>query len=247
MGDLTKDIQAEAGGDLLPPNEELEERKSTKKRSTGVSLRSQLPRPQRSVNRRLNPGYYLQDNLENPPSRETVHEANALYLLMLREQMQELGLEIAQIDPALGRHRPGFWNARNLRALAGQFAQSPQRLWVYEQAQNVDLDSLNFITFQQLLNGLFEEGGVTWERVLVLFYFCTDLSVRAFQEKFINHFLDIYNWTTVFLSGRFSSWVESQGGWGTVLHRSVNYVTGTTLVVVCCLAIAAGFWYLKRR
>ncbi|KAF7264236.1 hypothetical protein GWI33_000443 [Rhynchophorus ferrugineus] len=160
--------------------------------------------------------------------------------------MKHLGLQASQINPTLSRYRPGYWNVRNLKTLAADFAQSPQRNWVYEQAQNVDLDSLNFLTFQQLLNGLFEEGGFTWERVLVLFYFCTDISIRAFQEKLVSHFLDIYNWTTVFLSGRFSAWIDSQGGWGTVLHQSANYVSsGAAAAVAFCLAVVfftANIW-----
>lgn len=68
---------------------------------------------------------------------------------------------------------------------------------------------MNFFNHQ----GVFKEGGVTWERVLVLFYFCTDLSIRALKEKIVEYFFWIYNWTTLYITRQLSVWIEQEGGW----------------------------------
>ncbi|KAJ8958642.1 hypothetical protein NQ318_016367, partial [Aromia moschata] len=144
------------------------------------------------------------------PNQDIVDETNSLYFYHLARQIAEVGLQFPVENM---EYTTPPRNARSLQALANRFVISPQRRWVHEQAQNVDLESLNFNTFQQLLIGLFQEGGITWERVLVLFYFCTDLSIRALQEKLIECFIRLYNWTTYYIRNRLSIWIQEQGGW----------------------------------
>lgn len=65
-----------------------------------------------------------------------------------------------------------------------------------------------------LMEHLFQqEGGVTWERVIVLFFFCTDISIRALQEQLIRQFQRIQDWTTRFIQETVCTWVELEGGW----------------------------------
>lgn len=83
-----------------------------------------------------------------------------------------------------------------------------------EQAARVPLEQLDFQAFSQLLYGLFQEGGVTWERIVVLFYFCTDLAARAVRESVPPRFQSIVEWSFLFFSGdRMIQWVFDHGGW----------------------------------
>lgn len=86
-------------------------------------------------------------------SQNVIEETNRLYLYHLTGQMAGVGLRFPFEDR---QYLVIPQNASSLQLLANRFALSPQRRWVHEQAQNVDLDSLNFITFQQLMYGLFQ-------------------------------------------------------------------------------------------
>ncbi|XP_060522757.1 apoptosis regulator BAX-like [Cylas formicarius] len=228
-----------SGGDQPDGNDEINKPSTSQVRDE--------PDISRNISRR-GPFSDFRDNIEIPAREDVINETNGLYLQHLAREISELGMELGnQLRDSRFFTRPS--NLRSLRELADRFAESPQRQWVLEQAQNVDLDSLNSQNFQQLLNGLFQEDGATWERVLVLFYFCTDLSIRAIQEKFINYFVRIYNWTTVFFSGRFSYWIQQQGGWSAVLGSPVDYTITAklSLLGVCCATVLALCYFLKSK
>lgn len=64
-----------------------------------------------------------------------------------------------------------------------------------------------------LVSSLLQEGGVTYERVLVLFFFCTDITVRALRDNLVNFFNDLVGWTLKFFSENLFDWVQRNGGW----------------------------------
>lgn len=86
-------------------------------------------------------------------SQNVIDETNRLYIYLLSGQMTSVGLRFPFEDR---EYLVVPRNASSLQSLANQFALSPQRKWVHEQAENVDLESLNFITFQQLMHGLLQ-------------------------------------------------------------------------------------------
>lgn len=91
---------------------------------------------------------------ELPTDPEVIRETNELYLTHLMSQIRRVGLDAPQLGST--RMENASRNTRNMRAVADIFENSPQRQWVREQAHNVDLDSLNPRTFQELLIGLFQ-------------------------------------------------------------------------------------------
>lgn len=107
-----------------------------------------------------------------------------------------------------------------LRTVSQEFSQTPMRQWVREQAARAPLEQLDFQAFSQLLYGLFQEGGVTWERIVVLFYFCTDLAARAISESLPLRFQMIVEWSLQFFAGdRMIQWVFDHGGWVSQFNR----------------------------
>ncbi|XP_022920791.1 uncharacterized protein [Onthophagus taurus] len=183
------------------------------------------------------------DEIMFSASHDIIDESHRLYKYHLRREALLSGFSVPEYV-IHGRY-PEHMNA--LIELADRFRASPQRLWVHDQAQNVDLESLNFQSFQDLLDGLFQEGGVTYERVLVLFFFCTDLTIRAFSEKLLEYFHRINQWITSYIGNRLSLWIEEQGGWGAVLHHSVTTVTKYAFMTFCCLGIIALAIYIKSK
>merc|ERR1719432_355217 len=60
----------------------------------------------------------------------------------------------------------------DLATLAERFARSEGREAVRRRAEQVELGSITQDNFSQLLSELFHDGGITQERILVLFFFC---------------------------------------------------------------------------
>jgi hypothetical protein len=60
---------------------------------------------------------------------------------------------------------------------------------------------------------LLQEGGVTSERVVVLFFFCSDLAIRALRKHLSSMFDYIIYWSQQYIMRNFSVWVQEHGGW----------------------------------
>lgn len=58
-----------------------------------------------------------------------------------------------------------------------------------------------------------QEGGVTSERVVVLFFFCSDLAIRALRNRLRRMFEFITHWSQLYIMKKFSVWVQQHGGW----------------------------------
>lgn len=87
-------------------------------------------------------------------NRDIVDEGLRLYLMFLQQEI--IRNRIPEPEYLHRRNRIMPRNIANLRALADQFSQSPQRQWIRQQAQLVPLQSLNFHSFTDLLIGLFQ-------------------------------------------------------------------------------------------
>lgn len=83
----------------------------------------------------------------------TIDESEELYTNHLVNQLTMEGLEI---PPNLVQSGVFQDTANALQMLSDIFASSPQRMWVHQRVQNVELNTLNFQTFNDLLSGLFQ-------------------------------------------------------------------------------------------
>ena len=111
----------------------------------------------------------------------------------------------------------------DLKALAEQFAHSRERELVRRRAEQVDVASLDMQQFMELLkelfqvmlkdNGYFEyefvyalpksQGGqITRERILVLFFFCSDLAIHSVRCRLNGMLAQLTRWTLMFIRGQ---------------------------------------------
>ena len=81
----------------------------------------------------------------------------------------------------------------------------------------MDLDTLSQQNLTLMLSELFHDGGVTQERLMVLFYFCSDLAVRAVKTGLLSLVSTLTSWSLTFIRGAVSAWVRCRGGWSRVL------------------------------
>ncbi|PSN40026.1 hypothetical protein C0J52_19002 [Blattella germanica] len=180
---------------------------------------------------------YTENNRVPPEAREIGVD---LYLAFLQEEIRRRNLH----EPEVFGHRNNnsfiqrnhnVTITRNLRHIANEFSCTPLRQIVRDKADNVSLSDLDFQKFSDLLYGLFQEGGVTSERVVVLFYFCSDLAIRALCTNFMEKFYTIIEWSQMYIIRSLSTWVQENGGWAAVLEQSVNNIYKMAIIGFCCI------------
>nr|XP_018913541.1 PREDICTED: uncharacterized protein LOC109041611 [Bemisia tabaci] len=174
--------------------------------------------------------------------RPEVQEGCNLYLRFLYDEVNAHKLEA----PSFLRVPESSYSV-TLRHAANEFSNSSHRLRVRDHAESVQLESLSIDAFFELLDGLFKEGGVTYERVLVLFFFCTDITVRALRDNLVNFFNDLVGWTLKFFSENLFDWVQRNGGWARVLEKSMDFTYKALLVTTLCFSTLALISYLRKK
>ena len=66
--------------------------------------------------------------------------------------------------------------------------------------------------FMDLLTEAFFED-VTQTRILFVFFFCSDIAIRALRQRLHDMFSRIFNWSMQFIANNLSRWVQRNGGW----------------------------------
>ena len=147
---------------------------------------------------------------------------------------------------------------RDVTCLAETFRRSGGRQEVAEQAASIDLGTLTQDNLGLLLSQLFEDG-VSPARLLVLFYFCSDLAVRAARAGLTNLLTSVTSWSLAFVRGAVSAWVRIRGGWATVLqalsssselasHRpSGQTVNQVAFFSACAAVVGVCAVYMKKN
>jgi len=221
---------------------------------------------QHSGNRRDDGGEhpaYSTTESEADQSWEEEEESEHLYRDFLARRSQELSREellqlrlephaelaeqrsTRQRSQASRQHTGSFHLSDDLATLAERFTRSEGREEVRQRAEEIDLSSLTTENFNSLLSELFSDGGVTQERVLVLFFFCTDLTIRACRAGLGWMCRSITSWSLSFIRSSVAAVVRLQGGWARVLRAEGSSVD--TLLVLGSVTVVAVALYLYCR
>lgn len=140
------------------------------------------------------------------------------------------------VSTPVGYKNPVWAKAgRELRLLAEKFAKSEERKAVRARANQVDIHHITWDEFQDLLTELFLDGDIRRERIVTLFFFCTDIVIRALKEKIADKVKCLFVWSLRFISEKVCTWVQEQGGWSVVLG---SYVP-KAVITICALTVAA--------
>ena len=143
-------------------------------------------------------------------------------------------------------HRQGHLDT-DLASLAEQFSRSMGREQVRQRAEQVDIGSITQENFTMMLSELFHDGGITQERILVLFFFCSDLAIRAVRSGLRSALSSMTRWTVGFLRGTVAAWVRCRGGWDAVLRGGVGLVNQLAFMGVCAAVITVCVCYVRKN
>jgi len=169
-------------------------------------------------------------------------QGERLYRNFLRDQLQQNNLSPPRGDSLFSSDPL----EHDLSSLAERFSRSEGREEVRERAELVDLSTLNSENFNSLLSELFHDGGITQERLLVLFFFCSDLTIRACREGLTSLCRKITLWTLAFIRGTVTCSVRIQGGWSRVLRGRMR-VEDAAMVFTTTVALLTILYFYYRR
>lgn len=130
---------------------------------------------------------------------------------------------------------------RELRRIADEFEKTRERQIIKERANQVQLSDINKESFFELMSELFD-GGITGERIVMLFLFSTDVALRAVSEA-QSLVVKLLSWSFSFIIDIVCKVVHELGGWDNLLCRQLPYV-----LMLCFLALGTCAFavYLRR-
>ncbi|GAB1604990.1 hypothetical protein Ahia01_000780800 [Argonauta hians] len=183
------------------------------------------------------------DEADETSLNTTIDQGKDLLSSFICNRIKNEGMEVPpEINSAnYSRTDEAKAMGRELQLLADQFALSNERKEVRNKAQSSRLVFNNYDEFAELLESLFNPGGITRSRIIVLFFFCSDLAIRTLKEC-ANFFSKFLTWFFKFLSRKICYWVERNGGWFAVLHSEPRYKYLIVTLVICASAIFVYKW-----
>lgn len=147
-------------------------------------------------------------------------------LKKLNKRLQDL-----EENPLLAKY------GRELRDIAEEFEKDRLRKVVKCKAEEVNFDHLTKEAFFKLLEELFLYG-VTREKIVILFFFCTDVALKAYSAA-PTLVSSLLTWSLSYIMSRVSAWVQEHGGWDVVLCRYVlpQIYMGAGLLLIIALSL----------
>ena len=110
---------------------------------------------------------------------------------------------------------------RDLRTLSEDFARSSERMRVMKEANKVNFQHIDYEEFQNFLSELFFDG-ITREKIVVLFFFCSDIVARAYKNEMLSKLRKLFNWFLDYIIQHVCDWVRSHGGWVSFHFRTTK-------------------------
>ena len=87
---------------------------------------------------------------------------------------------------------------------------------------------------------------------MVLFYFCSDLAIRAVKAGLMSVVANVTRWSVAFIRGVVATWVRVQGGWTQVMGDTSHNMLASTVnklafVTTCAAVMGVCAVYIKRN
>ncbi|XP_077988580.1 apoptosis regulator BAX-like [Glandiceps talaboti] len=152
-------------------------------------------------------------------------------------------------SPSSEHYRYPMWarTGKELRRLADTFSQTNERHQVRERACRISLhEDFTYDHFKDLVSTLFS-GGMTRERIVILFFFCSDMAILTLRQNMLDYFNRILMWSLRYISERVCSWVREHGGWEPVIRGSLPYLNCAAAIAIIATSLVIGWVYLRNR
>lgn len=187
------------------------------------------------------------DNLRTDD--ETCLEAHILLDSFIGDQISKSGIQPECETPRKAYQKQVTANIRNagreLRRMADVFENSYERRQVKAEAQKIGLNITSYSEFRHLLTALFNPGGITHSRIIVLFFFCSDVAIRCLKSG-INLFKRFMCWSYQYFAEYVCDWVREHGGWVAVLSPKHIYPRVAFVAVAVAAVCVVVYRYVRK-
>ena len=115
-------------------------------------------------------------------------------------------------------------------------------------ADMVDISSINQDNLTIMLRELFQDG-VTQERLLVLFFFCSDLTLRALRAGLVSLASSLTDWVSAFIRRVVACLVRCRGGWVSLLSslQAPDWSRHLPIISLSAGVLGLSLLYLKKH
>ncbi|KAF8788502.1 Apoptosis regulator Bcl-2 like protein [Argiope bruennichi] len=124
-----------------------------------------------------------------------------------------------------------------IREIANEFAQSRERQRIKEEADKVNLSTINYQGFYTILEEVFRQG-VNKYNVVALFYFCADVLIKCVKSQLKDIGIKLFKWAIQYIVNRVCAWVARHGGWEKAIKHTFNN-NGQYIVIGAAVGICA--------
>ena len=181
-------------------------------------------------------------------------EGKELFTNFVKEEIERAGLidkasTVSIVQTPFGYQNPVWAKAgKELREMADAFSRTKERNKVKNKACSLSVAQMTYGKFKDLISELFLNSGITPERIVVLFLFCSDLALNNLEHSAVDLFQRCMTWTWSFITEKICCWVKEHGGWRAVLGESVQFVGGTKVLgIVALVGILATAYHIMKR
>ncbi|CAL1527971.1 unnamed protein product [Lymnaea stagnalis] len=153
-----------------------------------------------------------------------IDEGCELFNNFIVEQVQKNAkenlLEVLTIIPQGYKHLKWAKDAASLRIMANKLLATCDRKKIKEDATKMDAD-ISKDQYIRKLENLLQDGEITANKILLLFFFCSDAAVHALPLSW-ERFSQIFQWSILFISEHVCLFVYDTGGWSKAFPASMK-------------------------
>ncbi|KAJ8399938.1 hypothetical protein AAFF_G00406680 [Aldrovandia affinis] len=156
---------------------------------------------------------------------QILHRGEVILTAVIQSQLMEcVGSEVTLIEQSITREeREGEEDEEENKVLKeiGLLVRRTAQKLQQDTELNHAIDSKWPLTskdsFWKLVNEVFEDGVISWERIVVLFYIAGKLAVKVVNAHIPHRVSEIISWTLDFFRGNLVDWIREQGGWENII------------------------------
>ncbi|XP_036399169.1 apoptosis regulator BAX-like [Megalops cyprinoides] len=179
-----------------------------------------------------------------------LHRSEVLLKDFIQDQLNEeaVGSEVVLIDEPLTQEEEESRIMKEISLLVRRTAETLQRDTELNHAINSKWPLTNKDNYWKLVNKVFEDGVISWERIVVLFYIAGKIAVKCVSAHIPQSVSDIISWTLDFFRRNLVDWIREQGGWESIF--SCLSTPTSQLIAVFLSGILLGafiVWKMTKR
>ncbi|KAJ8364288.1 hypothetical protein SKAU_G00131190 [Synaphobranchus kaupii] len=179
---------------------------------------------------------------------QILHRGEVILNYVIQEHLKSSGSEVTLVEHPVIREEEEEESLLEIALLVRRTAQTLQRDTELNHAIDSKWPLTSKDSYWNLVNKVFEDGVISWERIVVLFYIAGKISVKVVSACVPQRVSDVISWTLDFFRRNLVDWVRGQGGWENIIG-SLSTPTSQMVAVFLSGILLGGFvvWRMNKN